>query len=74
MSDLYRSAISARAAKLPAVLPTLAPFRDDSGHEEDEDAEIEDSISSLPGPGLGPPAMQVASSITRINSDAHSHP
>jgi protein phosphatase methylesterase 1 len=61
MSDLYRSAISARAAKLPIALP---PFLDDGEHGDDDDAEREDSISSLPGPGLGPPAMQVASSIT----------
>lgn len=64
MSDLYRSAISARTAKLPVVLPTPASVRNDGEHEEGEDAERDDSISSLPGPGLGPPAMQVASSIT----------
>ncbi|KAF8193448.1 Alpha/Beta hydrolase protein [Pholiota molesta] len=52
MSDLYRSAISARAAKLPIALP---PVLDDGEHGDD--AEREDSISSLPGPGLGPPAM-----------------
>ena len=50
MSDLYRSAISARLAKLPPSLPT----EDDEGEEE-----MADSIGDLPGSGLGPPAMQV---------------
>lgn len=49
MSDLYRSAISARLAKLPQ----LPPSEDDV--EQDEAA---DTIGSLPG-GMGPPAMQV---------------
>ncbi|KIK60208.1 hypothetical protein GYMLUDRAFT_43952 [Collybiopsis luxurians FD-317 M1] len=46
MSDLYRSALSARLAKLPAELPP-------SGDEDEEG----DSLGSLPGSGLGPPAM-----------------
>lgn len=48
MSHLYRSAISARIAKLP-----------DLPHSEDDDnvSEDADSIGSLPG-GMGP-AMQV---------------
>lgn len=50
MSDLYRSALSARISKLPQDLP----------HEdEDEDEEAGDSLGSLPGSGMGPPAMQV---------------
>jgi protein phosphatase methylesterase 1 len=61
MSDLYRSAIGARLAKLPH-LPALASSEDDI---QDED-EIADSISSLPGSGMGPPAMQVH--ITRISA------
>jgi protein phosphatase methylesterase 1 len=51
MSDLYRSAISARLAKLPSSLPTA--------QTEDDDEEMVDTISDLPGSGIGPPAMQV---------------
>lgn len=52
MSDLFRSAISARLAKLPP---------DIQGHagEDEEDEESADSIGALPGSGMGPPAMQV---------------
>jgi hypothetical protein len=50
MSDLYRSALSARIAKLPDLPP---------GDDEDESEEAADSISSLPGSGMGPPALQV---------------
>lgn len=50
MSDLYRSALSARIAKLPDLPP---------GDEDDEGEEAADSIGSLPGSGMGPPAMQV---------------
>lgn len=53
MSDLYRSAINARLAKLPPSLPTVQN-EDDEGEEE-----MVDSIGDLPGSGLGPPAMQV---------------
>lgn len=54
MSDLYRSAISSRLSKLPAMPPTQAPWAgDDDGDEET------DSLGALPGSGLGPPAMQV---------------
>jgi protein phosphatase methylesterase 1 len=60
MSDLYRSAIGARLAKLPH-LPALASSEDDV---QDED-EIADSISSLPGSGMGPPAMPARSARTR---------
>lgn len=52
MSDLYRSAISARIAKLPP--PTIFPDED-----VDEEGEGADTIGNLPGSGLGPPAMQV---------------
>ena len=50
MSDLHRSAISARLAKLP-LLPTA--------QDDDEDEEMIDTIGDLPGSGIGPPAMQV---------------
>ena len=51
MSDLHRSAISARLAKLPPSLPIA--------QEEDEEEEMNDTIGDLPGSGIGPPAMQV---------------
>ncbi|KAJ3874369.1 Alpha/Beta hydrolase protein [Lentinula edodes] len=50
MSDLYRSTLSARLAKLPADIPSNIDI-------EDEDEEVGDSLGSLPGSGLGPPAM-----------------
>lgn len=53
MSDLYRSAISARIAKLPASIPLE---EEDLDYENEEAA---DSIAQLPGSGMGPPAMQV---------------
>ncbi|KAJ7909050.1 hypothetical protein B0H13DRAFT_2494178, partial [Mycena leptocephala] len=52
MSDLYRSALSARLAKLPLELPPS-----DEDDEELEEDEGSDSLGSLPGSGLGPPAM-----------------
>ena len=52
MSDLYRSAISARIVKLPP--PSIFPDGD-----IDEEGEGADTIGNLPGSGLGPPAMQV---------------
>jgi protein phosphatase methylesterase 1 len=48
MSSLYRSAINARIAKLPDLVP--------SGEDLDEEDEANDSLASLPG-GMGPPAM-----------------
>lgn len=51
MSDLHRSAISARLAKLPQ-LPTLAPQDVDN-----EETEEEDSLGSLPN--MGPPGAYV---------------
>ena len=47
MSDLYRSAINARLAKLPQDLP----------HDDNEEDEAADTIGALPGSGMGPPAM-----------------
>ena len=53
MSDLYRSAISARIAKLPP--PSILPDED----VDELEGEGADTIGNLPGSGLGPPAMQV---------------
>ena len=53
MSELYRSALSARIAKLPP------PNFLDEDDEKDEESEAADSVGSLPGSGMGPPAMQV---------------
>ena len=58
MSDLYRSAISARLSKLPQ-LPPLASSGDDIEDDNEAADEEADSIGSLPGSGMGPPAMQV---------------
>ncbi|KAF8813476.1 protein phosphatase methylesterase [Phlegmacium glaucopus] len=55
MSNLYRSAITARLAKLPPSFPTMLT-------EDDEDEEMVDSIGDLPGSGLGPPAMPTRNS------------
>jgi hypothetical protein len=63
MSDLYRSAIGARLSKLPN-LPPLASSEDD-GPEADETA---DSVGSLPGSGMGPPAMQVVTFYLHNNT------
>lgn len=57
MSDLYRSAIGARLAKLPPDVPTTRyPGLEIDPDDEEDDG---DSIGDLPGSGLGPPAMQV---------------
>jgi hypothetical protein len=48
MSSLYRSAISARIAKLPHLPP--------SEEDYDEPSEEGDSLGELPS-GMGPPAM-----------------
>lgn len=56
MSDLYRSAIGARLSRLPQLPPISR-----SEGDEDEDDEGTDSIGSLPGSGMGPPAMQAHS-------------
>jgi protein phosphatase methylesterase 1 len=52
MSDLYRSAMQARIAKLP----DLASLGIED-NEEDEEEEENDNLGALPGSGLGPPAM-----------------
>ncbi|KAF8872590.1 Alpha/Beta hydrolase protein [Infundibulicybe gibba] len=56
MSDLYRSAMTARLARIPTNVAL---------NEEDEDGEGEaaDSIGVLPGSGMGPPAMQVRADL-----------
>ncbi|TCD61169.1 Protein with carboxyl methyl esterase activity [Steccherinum ochraceum] len=54
MSDLYRSAIHARASKLPPVPPTVYPGHTYGDEVEDEEAEMEDSVGSLPSE-MGPP-------------------
>ncbi|KAH8094546.1 Alpha/Beta hydrolase protein [Cristinia sonorae] len=57
MSDLYRSAIHARASKLPPVPPTVYPghtYGDEVEDDGDEDAEMGDSLGSLPSE-MGPP-------------------
>ena len=46
MSDLYRSAIQARIAKLPSLPDS----------DEEDDTEATDSLGDLPS-GMGPPAM-----------------
>lgn len=57
MSDLYRSAIGARLSKLPHLPPI--PSTEDGVDDDQDEAEAADSIGSLPGSGMGPPAMQV---------------
>ncbi|GLB44809.1 putative demethylates proteins that have been reversibly carboxymethylated [Lyophyllum shimeji] len=52
MSDLYRSALSARIAKLPSLPPGM-----NGDEDEDESNEAADSVGSLPGSGMGPPAI-----------------
>ncbi|KAF9037867.1 protein phosphatase methylesterase [Hymenopellis radicata] len=59
MSDLYRSAMSARLAKLPATLPGQYEG------EDDDEEESGDSLGSLPGRGLGPPAMPRSHASTK---------
>src|SRR6266851_9557290 len=51
MSDLYRSAMHARIAKLPQLPPDL-PVEED----EDEESEAADSIGALPSLSIRPPA------------------
>jgi protein phosphatase methylesterase 1 len=50
MSSLYRSAISARIAKLPQLPPT--------DEDDDEQSELADGIGAL-STGMGPPPMCV---------------
>jgi protein phosphatase methylesterase 1 len=53
MSDLYRSSMQARIAKLP----DLASLGIEDNDEDEEEEEENDNLSALPGSGLGPPAM-----------------
>ncbi|KAF7317339.1 Protein phosphatase methylesterase 1 [Mycena chlorophos] len=50
MSDLLRSSMAARIARLPDLPPL------DSEDDDNEEDEAGDSLGSLPGSGLGPPA------------------
>jgi len=54
MSDLYRSAMQARIAKLPQ-LPLDLPTEED----EDEESEAADSIGALPSLSMGPPPSRL---------------
>jgi len=54
MSDLYRSAMHARIAKLPQ-LPLDLPTEED----EDEESEAADSIGALPSLSMGPPSSRL---------------
>ncbi|PCH42579.1 protein phosphatase methylesterase [Wolfiporia cocos MD-104 SS10] len=56
MSDLYRSALQARIAKLPMLPP--------EDGEDDEESELADSIGSLPT-GFGPAPMPSRSTRTK---------
>lgn len=73
MSNLYKSAIGARLAKLPADIPYTRHPGADEDTEADEEEE-NDLIGDLPGSGLGPPALQVDSRfILDISSDPKWH-
>ncbi|KAJ8592850.1 protein phosphatase methylesterase [Rhizopogon salebrosus TDB-379] len=56
MSSLYRSAISARIAKLPQLPPT--------DEDDDEQSELADGIGAL-STGMGPPPIPRSSASTR---------
>jgi protein phosphatase methylesterase 1 len=60
MSDLYRSAMHARIAKLPQLPPDL-PGGEDEGEDEDEESEAGDSIGALPSLSMsrGPTANRL---------------
>lgn len=55
MSDLYRSAISARISRLPQ-LPTIAPFAEEEDEEDEEEDETDmlGALPSMPPPRHGP--------------------
>ncbi|KAF8155295.1 Alpha/Beta hydrolase protein [Mycena galopus ATCC 62051] len=55
MSNLLRSAMSARLAKLPMDLPPLSA--EEEAELEDEESEANDGLGALYG-GLGPPAIK----------------
>ncbi|THH10050.1 hypothetical protein EW145_g1601 [Phellinidium pouzarii] len=59
MSDLYRSAISARIDKLPQS-PTAAPYEIEDGEEDEEE---NDSVASLPS--MPPPRSSIQKPKTR---------
>ena len=59
MSDLYRSALSARINKLPQ-LPTIAPFADDAEDDDEEEEEENDLLAALPT--MPPPRTHSTSS------------
>ncbi|KAF8555332.1 protein phosphatase methylesterase [Imleria badia] len=64
MSSLYRSAVSARIAKLPGLPPS------DGDEDYDETDEIADSLGSLPSPGrMGPPPPVSSTRATRTNPE-----
>lgn len=61
MSDLYRSAIGARMAKL-SIMHSSAHEVHGGDDDADEEAEAQNSVGELPVAGysgMGPPAMQV---------------
>ena len=51
MSDLYRSAMSARLNKLPPP-ETVAPYSDEDMEEEEDEIDNLGSLPSFPPPGL----------------------
>ncbi|KAF8960062.1 Alpha/Beta hydrolase protein [Flammula alnicola] len=80
MSGLYRSAMSARLAKLPPPPPTrVCEYDDDAAiaeEAEDEEDEEGDTISALPGQGLGffADALQVATPSRHLDSRVYYTP
>lgn len=70
MSDLLRSSIQARIAKLPLVPPTVYPGAPlyDEDEEEDEEAEAADSLGALPS-SMGPPPMSSSSRRRQTNAN-----
>lgn len=82
MSNLYRSAISARLSKLPQ-LPPIHPSDPDSEPHDDNDDDLEDdevdglgelpSVGSKRGMGMGPPCVLLLSLLVlekaKMNAD-----
>ncbi|KAF9070591.1 hypothetical protein BDP27DRAFT_1446892 [Rhodocollybia butyracea] len=64
MSDLALSAMSARLAKLPSDIPPMST---------EEEEESKNSLGSLPGSGLGPPAMCASLQLWYKNSRPRSN-